>query len=95
MYNLFEDYREIRNVRDNVDLILELVQTAPRRVFLTEQGKVQAVVLSARDYELLWRLELEHDMKIADEESAAGQRISFHDFRRELQEAEAKRKKQE
>ncbi len=68
MSHLFEDYREIKNVRDKLDLILELVQTAPRRVFLTEDGKVRAVVLSAKDYEDLWNIELDRDMKLCDED---------------------------
>ncbi|MFL6245336.1 MAG: hypothetical protein ACJ74H_04875 [Thermoanaerobaculia bacterium] len=68
MSNLFEDYREIKNVRDKLDFILELVQTAPRRVFLTEQGKVRAVVLSPADYEDLWNIELDRDMKLCDED---------------------------
>lgn len=69
MSNLFEDYREIKNVRDKLDFILQLVQTAPRRVFLTEQGKVQAVVLSPEDYQDLWNIELDRDMKLCDEET--------------------------
>ncbi len=96
MNNVFEDYREIRNVRNKLDLILELVQTAPRRVFLTERGQVQAVVLSARDYEDLWQLEFERDMKQADEESAAGQLIPHAQAMREVQELiDSRRKKQQ
>ena len=68
MTNLFEDYREIKNVRDKLDFVLELVNSAPRRVFLTEQGKVKAVVLSPADYEDLWNIELDRDMKLCDED---------------------------
>jgi hypothetical protein len=68
MSNLFEDYREIKNVRDKVDLLIELVSSAPRRVFLTELGEVKAVVIGVDDYEDLWKIELERDMKLTDED---------------------------
>lgn len=82
MSNLFEDYREIDNVRDKLDFILELVHSAPRRVFLTEQGKVQAVVLSPRDYEDLWNIELDRDMKLCDEERDV---ISHEEFMKRME----------
>jgi hypothetical protein len=44
MSHQFEDYREISNVRDKLDFIIELVRSAPRRVFLTERGETKAVV---------------------------------------------------
>ena len=69
MSHQFEDYREITNVRDKLDFLIELVRSAPRRVFLTEQGEVKAVVLSAKDYEDLWRLDIEREMKLCDEET--------------------------
>ena len=69
MSHQFEDYREISNVRDKLDFIIELVRSAPRRVFLTERGETKAVVLSARDYEDLWRLDIEQEMKLCDEET--------------------------
>lgn len=68
MSHLFEDYREISNVRDKLDFIIELVRSAPRRVFLTERGEVKAVVLGPKDYEELWTLDIEHAMKLCDEE---------------------------
>lgn len=68
MSNLFEDYREISNVSDKLDFVIELVRTAPRRVFLTERGEVKAIVLSPQDYEDLWKIELDRDMKLCDEE---------------------------
>lgn len=68
MSHLLEDYREIKNVRDKLDLIIELVRSAPRRVFLTERGEVKAVVLSPKDYEDLWNIELDRDMKLCDED---------------------------
>jgi PHD/YefM family antitoxin component YafN of YafNO toxin-antitoxin module len=69
MSHQFEDYREISNVRDKLDFLIELVRSAPRRVFLTEQGEVKAVVLSARDYEDLWRLDIERELKLCAEET--------------------------
>lgn len=89
MTNLFEDYREIDNVRDKLDLLIELVQTAPRRVFLTKTGEVQAVVLSRRDYEDLWQLEFDRDMAIGDEESARGELIPHAEVMRRMDELEA------
>jgi PHD/YefM family antitoxin component YafN of YafNO toxin-antitoxin module len=89
MTNLFEDYREIGNVRDKLDLLIELVQTAPRRVFLTKIGEVQAVVLSRRDYEDLWHLEFDRDMAIGDEESARGELIPHAEVMRHMDELEA------
>jgi PHD/YefM family antitoxin component YafN of YafNO toxin-antitoxin module len=92
MSHLFEDYREIKNVRDKLDFILELVQTAPRRVFLTEEGKVRAVVLSPKDYEDLWNIELDRDMKLCDEEPDV---ITHEEFMKHMDEriAELMRKK--
>lgn len=84
MSSLFEDYREIDNVRNKLDLLLELVETGPRRVFITERGKVQAVVMSASDYEDLWNLELDRDMKLCDLEP--GDTLTTEEF---IQEVEA------
>lgn len=69
MSHQFEDYREIVNVRDKLDFIIELVRSAPRRVFLTERGEVKAVVLGPKDYEDLWKLDIDREMKLCDEES--------------------------
>jgi hypothetical protein len=90
MSNLFEDYREIKNVRDKLDLVLELVSSAPRRVFLTEQGKVKAVVLSPADYEDLWNIELDRDMKLCDEDPDV---ISHEEFMKQMEEHVAKLRK--
>ena len=68
MSHQFEDYREISNVRDKLDFIIELVRSAPRRVFLTERGEVKAVVLGPKDYEDLWNLDIDREMKLCDEE---------------------------
>lgn len=68
MSHQFEDYREISNVRDKLDVIIELVRSAPRRVFLTERGEVKAVVLGPKDYEDLWKLDIDREMKLCDEE---------------------------
>lgn len=91
MSNLFEDYREIKNVRDKLDFVLELVSSAPRRVFLTEQGKVKAVVLSPADYEDLWNIELDRDMKLCDEDPDV---ISHEEFMKHMEEHVAKIRKQ-
>ena len=68
MSHQFEDYREISNVRDKLDFLIELVRSAPRRVFLTERGVVKAVVLGPKDYEDLWRLDIDRELKLCDEE---------------------------
>ncbi len=86
MNNIFEDYREIDNVRDKLDLIVELVNSAPRRVFLTKEGVVQAVVIGRVDYQQLWQLELDHDMKVGDEEEARGEVVSHEEVLRRTQE---------
>lgn len=83
MSHQFEDYREISNVRDKLDFIIELVRSAPRRVFLTEQGEVKAVVLGAKDYEELWRLDIEHEMKLSDQEPET---ITHEEFMKEMDE---------
>ena len=83
MSHQFEDYREISNVRDKLDFLIELVRTAPRRVFLTEQGETKAVVLSAKDYEDLWRLDIDQEMKLCDQESET---ISHEEFMKEMDE---------
>jgi PHD/YefM family antitoxin component YafN of YafNO toxin-antitoxin module len=96
MSNLFEDYREIANVRDKLDLLIELVHTAPRRVFITQQGEVQAVILSPRDYTDLWQLEFDRDMARGDEEVARGEVFTTEEvllgIDRIRQEVQAKRK---
>jgi PHD/YefM family antitoxin component YafN of YafNO toxin-antitoxin module len=95
MTHIFEDYREIDNVRDKLDFLIELVNEAPRRVFLTQQGEVQAVVLSRSDYKSLWRLELEHLMALGDEEEARGEIFSTEEVMRGVEEMlERKRRSQ-
>jgi hypothetical protein len=89
MSHLFEDYREIGNVRDQLDQLIELVRTAPRRVFLTEQGKVSAVLLGSRDYEDLWNIEIDRDMKLADEDTV----VSHEEFLKRMDEHVAKLRK--
>ena len=83
MSHQFEDYREISNVRDKLDFIIELVRSAPRRVFLTERGEVKAVVLGPKDYEDLWRLDIENEMKLCDEEPET---ITHEEFMKEMDE---------
>lgn len=78
MSNLFEDYREIDNVRGKLDFLIELVTSAPRRVFLTQKGEVKAIIIGPQDYEDLWNIEFERDMAIADEERAQG-RVYSHE----------------
>lgn len=84
MSNLFEDYREIDNVRDKLDFLIELVNSAPRRVFLTKLGEVQAILIGPKDYEDLWQIELERDMKLADEDES----IPHEEVMRKLKEFE-------
>ena len=83
MAHIFEDYREINNVRDKLDFVIELVNEAPRRVFLTQEGEVQAVVLSRSDYDELWELELQHGG--ADEE-ARGEFLTTEEVMRHAKE---------
>ena len=64
MSNLLEDYREISNVREKLDLVVDLVNSASRRVFLTQRGEVKAIVISPKDYEELWKMELDRDMAV-------------------------------
>jgi PHD/YefM family antitoxin component YafN of YafNO toxin-antitoxin module len=78
MSNLLEDYREISNVREKLDLVVDLVNSASRRVFLTQRGEVKAIVLSPRDYEELWKMELYRDMAVARDERERGM-IYSHD----------------
>jgi PHD/YefM family antitoxin component YafN of YafNO toxin-antitoxin module len=86
MTHIFEDYREIDNVRDKLDFVIELVNEAPRRVFLTKEGKVQAVVLSSADYKSLWQLEFEHLMALSDEEVARGEVFTTEEVIRHVEE---------
>ena len=81
MSHQFEDYREISNVRDKLDFLIELVRSAPRRVFLTERGEVKAVVLGAKDYEDLWHLDIDREMKLCDEETEL---IPHEEFMKQL-----------
>ena len=93
MSNLIEDYVEIKDVRDKLDSLVELVHKSPSRVFLTRGGEVQAIVLSPRDYQDLWQIELDRDMKLGDEEEARGECISHEEFMREMEQRSAELKK--
>ena len=75
MSNIYEDYREIDNVREKMDFVIELVNAAPRRVFLTKHGEVQAIVIGPKDYEDLWQIEFDRDIKLGDEESSRGRLV--------------------
>jgi len=68
MAPLFEDYREIDNVRNRFDFLLELIGDPRRRVFITRRGEVLAVLLNPKDYDDLWWYEFDVDMKKADED---------------------------
>ena len=83
MSHQFEDYREISNVRDKLDVLIELVRSAPRRVFLTERGEVKAVVLGPKDYEDLWKLDINREMKLCDEEPEL---ITHDEFMKQMDE---------
>jgi PHD/YefM family antitoxin component YafN of YafNO toxin-antitoxin module len=93
MTHIFEDYREIDNVRDKLDFVIELVNEAPRRVFLTKEGQVQAVVLSAHDYKGLWQLEFEHLMALSDEEVARGEVFTTEEVIRHVEERLERRRR--
>ena len=86
MSNLLEDYREISNVREKLDLVVDLVNSASRRVFLTQRGEVKAVVLSPKDYEELWKLELDRDMAVARDERERGMIYSHDEVVRMMEE---------
>jgi PHD/YefM family antitoxin component YafN of YafNO toxin-antitoxin module len=90
MSNLFEDYREIDNVRDRLDFLIDLVNSAPRRVFLTEKGDVRAIIIGPEDYEDLWNIELDRDMKLADEQVARGEVYSWEEVRQHMKDLAAK-----
>jgi len=94
MSNLYEDYREIDNVRNKLDAIIDLVQSEPRRVFLTRKGKVQAIVIGPADYEDLWNIEFERDMKVGDEEEARGEVVPHTEVLRGLDEFIRKHREQ-
>lgn len=90
MSHTFEEYREVDNVREKLDFVIDLVNSLPRRVFLTKKGEVLAVVIGAKDYEDLWQTEFDRDMKLADEEAARGELIPHEQVMREIDELQAK-----
>lgn len=90
MSNIFEDYREIDNVRSKLDFLIELVASAPRRVFLTEHGEVRAIIIGPKDYEDLWQIEFDRDMKETDEEVARGEVYSHEEMMQHMQELETR-----
>ena len=94
MTNLFEDYREIDNVRDKLDFLIELVGSAPRRVFITRQGEVLAVLIGPKDYEDLWQIELDRDIRLTDEEAARGELIPNEEVMRRSRELLARSRAQ-
>ncbi len=61
-------------------------------MFLTKQGEVQAILIGPKDYEDLWQIEFDRDMKLADEDVARGNLIPYEDVRREVRELIAKKK---
>ena len=91
MANLIEDYREIDNIRETLDSLVESVTTAPRRVFLTRKGEVLAVIIGPKDYEDLWNIELDRDIKVSNEDVANGEVLYTHEeFLQHVSELEAK-----
>ena len=60
------------------------MQSQPSRVFLTENGKVQAILIGPRDYEDLWNIELERDLKVGDEEEARGDVVAHAEVLRRM-----------
>ena len=53
--------------RANIDSFIDIVQNSKRPLFLTQQGKSVAVILTVSEYErLLDRLELLTDIQIAE-----------------------------
>ena len=68
-----QDIRPLADFRANLAAVVRQVQRTKRPVILTQHGRSAAVLVDAGEYEaLLDRAELLDDVRVAEEEVAAG-----------------------
>ena len=72
-----QDIRPLADFRANLAAVVRQVQQTKRPVILTQHGRSAAVLIDAAEYEaLLDRAELLDDVRVAEEEVAAGRGLS-------------------
>jgi len=71
-----EDIWPLSEVRAQIAAVVEQVQDTHRPVILTQRGRSAAVLLDVETYEdMLEELELLRDIRVAEQELAAGQGV--------------------
>ena len=72
-----EDIRPLADFRANLASVVRQVRRTERPVILTQHGRSAAVLVDAAEYEaLVERAELLEDVRIAEQEVAAGRGLS-------------------
>lgn len=72
-----QDIRPLADFRANLASVVRQVQRTKRPVILTQHGRSAAVLVDATEYEaLLDRAELFDDVRVAEDEIAAGKGIA-------------------
>jgi prevent-host-death family protein len=80
-----EDVRPLSEVRAQIAAVVEQVQDTHRPVILTQRGRSAAVLLDVETYQdLLEELELLRDIRVAEQELAAGKGVPHERARAEL-----------
>ena len=72
-----QDIRPLADFRANLAAVVRQVQRTKRPVILTQHGRSAAVLVDASEYEaLLDRAELLDDVRVAEDEVAAGRGVT-------------------
>jgi len=72
-----QDIRPLADFRANLAAVVRQVQRTKRPVILTQHGRSAAVLVDASEYEaLLDRAELLDDVRVAEDEVAAGRGVA-------------------
>ena len=80
-----EDIRPVSEFRANTAAFLEQVQRSRRPILLTQHGRGAAVLLNVAEYErLLERAEVLEDIRIAEEQIAAGEGVEHEEAKRQV-----------
>lgn len=83
--NLDEDIQSLSEFRSKVAFYFDKVKKTKRPLIITQNGKSSAVLLDVVQYQaLLDKLDLLEDIKVAEEQLAAGKGIKHQDFKKKF-----------
>ena len=83
--NIIEDIRSITDLKRNTNSVLEQIHKTKRPVVLTKNGKAEAVLLDAKEYEKISQaFNLLKLLAPAEEDVSAGRYQEAADFFREF-----------